>query len=72
MKYKIYHISNFGSFAPQGVSEENGYVKYHDSPRYDNANFEQLNDWAESRISLVRNAALTEIAERNVQSWRES
>lgn len=72
MKVKTYHISNFGSLAPRGVSQENGYVKYHDSPRYSDSNLEQLHDWANSNNYLIRNAARTELAERNVQTWQES
>jgi len=71
MKTKTYHLSNLGSFAPSGVTNNGGYVTYHDSPRYDSASESKLRDWSESRISSIRNAALTELAERSIESWRK-
>lgn len=70
MQTKTYHITNLGSYAPSGIADVNGYVTYHASPRYSKATEEQLNGWAESRVKAVRNAAVTEMAERHLESWR--
>lgn len=72
MKTKSYHISNLGSFAPSSATVENGYVTYHDSPRYRNATEDQLNEWSGVRTKAVRNAAVTEIAERALRVWQKS
>jgi len=71
MKTKSYHISNFGSFAPAGATERDGYVAYHDSDRYGKATGAQLDTWSESRNTAVRNAALTEQAERRLAKWQK-
>ena len=71
MKTKSYHISNLGSFAPAGVTERDGYVTYHDSDRYGSATAAQLDAWSESRNVAVRNAALTEKAERRLGEWQK-
>lgn len=71
MKTKSYHISNLGSFAPSSANVENGYVTYHDSPRYGKASDEQLEEWAGSRTKAVRNAAVTEQAERALAKWQK-
>jgi len=70
MKTKSYHKSNLGSFAPS-ISTNDGYIVYHDSPRYGKASEEQLEAWAESRIKAVSNAALTEQAERALSQWQK-
>lgn len=72
MKTQKYHTSNLGKFAPTEHSDRQGYVTYHDSPRYTNASNEQLQEWLESRSALVRAAAATEIAERDIAAWRKS
>lgn len=72
MKTKSYHISNLGSFAPSAATTEDGYVTYHDSPRYGEATDEKLNEWAKSRTKTVRNAAVTEIAERALSVWQKN
>jgi len=71
MKTKSYHISNFGSFAPAGATARDGYVTYHDSDRYGSATEAQLDAWSESRNVAVRNAALTEKAERRLAKWQK-
>ena len=71
MKTKSYHVSNFGKFAP-AISSNDGYVVYHDSPRYGAATDEQLEAWTESRNKAVRNAALTEQAERRLGEWQKN
>lgn len=71
MKTKSYHKSNLGSFAPS-ISTNDGYITYHDSPRYAKASEEQLEEWAGARIAAVRNAALTEQAERALGEWRKN
>jgi hypothetical protein len=71
MKHKSYHHSNLGSHAPSGAtSDSQGYITYHASPRYATASPEQLDKWAASNITAVRNAALTESAERALEIWR--
>ena len=70
MKTKSFHKSNLGSFCPPSFNRVD-YVVYHDSPRYAKAGLEQLEHWAgSSNIKAVRNAALTELAERELAKWR--
>lgn len=71
MKTKSYHKSNLGSFTP-AIGTNDGYIVYHDSPRYAKASKEQLESWAESRIKAVSNAARTEQAERALNEWRKN
>jgi hypothetical protein len=70
MKTKSFHRSNMGSYAP-ACANRDGYITIHDSPRYGKATDEQLVEWTESRIKLVRNAALTERAERSLREWQK-
>jgi hypothetical protein len=70
MKTRSYHVSNFGSFRPAASADTDGYVTYHDSPRYRDATDDQLEAWLDSRVAAVRNAAATEIAERKLNEWR--
>lgn len=72
MKTKSYHISNLGSYATSGIADNNGYVTYHDSPRYGIASDEELDEWADSRTKSVRNAAITEQAERRLKEWQKA
>jgi hypothetical protein len=72
VRTKTYHISNFGSMAPSGVDCVDGYVTIHDSTRYSDATVAQLHTWTTSRLPAVRDAALTELANRSVQQWRNS
>lgn len=72
MKTTTYHISNFGNMAPSGVDCVDGYVTIHESTRYSAATVQQLHTWTTSRLPAVRDAALTELANRNVQQWRNS
>ena len=73
MKTKNYHHTHLGSYVPAGAQRDRqGYITYHASPRYGAASPEQLDIWAESRTAVVRNAALTEIAERALQTWRDA
>lgn len=72
VKTKTYHISNFGSMTPAGVDCVDGYVTIHDSTRYSDATVQQLHTWTTSRLPAVRDAALTELANREVQNWRNS
>lgn len=68
MKTKSYHHTDLGSYAPSGATRDSqGYIVYHDSPRYSRATEEQLRQWSETG---VRNAALTEQAERSLAQWR--
>ena len=72
MKLKSYHSSNLGSFAPRQASQDSeGYITYHASERYATATESQLDGWAESRVAAVRNAALTEFAERALAGWQK-
>ena len=71
MKTKTYHITNLGSFSPRGITTDSaGYVTYHDSQRYAKATESQLNEWRHSKFVAVRNAALTEFAERHWSLWQ--
>jgi hypothetical protein len=72
MKIKRYHISNLGSFAPSHLANNDGYVAYHASGRYNSAMEAQLDIWADSRVRAVRNAAITEQAERKLEQWRKN
>jgi hypothetical protein len=72
MKTKSYHINNLGAFAVTSIADSMGYVKYHDSTRYKSASESQLDDWSISRLSAVRNAAITEYAERALNKWQEN
>lgn len=72
MTTATYHISNLGSYAPAGIAAFDGYVIYHKSVRYARASDEQLAAWTESRIKAVRNAAVTEQAERKLAKWQRS
>ena len=49
----------------------NGYIEYHDSPRYAKASIAQLEEWAIARIKIVRNAARIELANRKIRAWNE-
>lgn len=71
MKTRSYHISNFGRYAPIHIADASGFVTYHDSDRYGKATDQQLGEWSESRIKAVRNAAITEQAERKLEEWRK-
>ncbi len=72
MTTATYHVSNLGSYAPSGIADNNGYVTYHKSPRYGRATEAQLDGWACSRIAAVRNAAITEQAERRLAEWQRA
>lgn len=72
MKTASYHISNFGKFAPTEISDNMGFVEYHDSPKYEKMSDAQLNALQSHRLRLVRNAAITEIASRAVAKWRSN
>ena len=72
MKIKSYHNSSLGSYAPRQASQNSeGYITYHASERYATATESQLDGWAESRVGAVRNAALTEFAERAIAGWQK-
>ena len=71
MKTKSFHKTNLGSFSGGLVADMDGYVTIHDSDRYGRATAEQLAEWAESgRTLAIRNAAQTEINERQLAKWR--
>lgn len=70
MKTRAYHISNLGSFGASVPTGRDGYVTYHDSPRYAKASNSRLAEWTESRCKAVRAAAWTELAERGIAEWR--
>lgn len=72
MKIRRYHVSKFGLFGGGVVADADGYVTYHDSPRYAAATDEQLKDWAANAKTLAaRNAARTEINKRRLNEWRD-
>lgn len=64
MKKSTYHVSNLGQYAPHEIADADGYVTRHDHPRYATATDEQLDRWSRSGSRLVRNAAITEQANR--------
>lgn len=71
MKIGRYHYTQMGSHQPRGVVKDaEGYIAYHDHPRYAAASEEQLTEWATSDHVAVRNAAATELAERRLRTWR--
>ena len=73
MKTKSYHYTALGSYTPaEATRDSQGYITYHVSPRYAKATTEQLEKWSESRTTAVRNAAVTEIAERALAVWRSN
>lgn len=70
MKTREYHQSNLAGYAPTEYAS-NGYITVHDSPRYAAADLDQLEEWAEeSRYAVVRAAALTELANRELAEWQ--
>lgn len=73
MKTKSYHYTMLGSYTPSAATRDSqGYITYHASPRYAAATEEQLEEWSESRNTAVRNAAVTEIAERALKVWQSA
>ena len=71
MKKSSTHKSNFGGFAPIGANV-NGYIEYHDSPRYARASLAQLEEWeSDAKMLIVRNAARIELANRKIRAWNE-
>ena len=64
MKKHTYHVSNLGQYAPHEIADADGYVTRHDHPRYETATADQLSRWSRSGSRLVRNAAITELANR--------
>jgi hypothetical protein len=71
MKKTSIHSTQFGKFAAGLVADSQGFVEIHDSSRYAAATDETLHDWCESRSTAVRNAARAELAQRQIQQWRE-
>lgn len=73
MKTKSYHYTILGCYTPGSAKRDSeGYVTYHDSPRYAGATAGQLDEWSESRTTAVHNAAVTEIAERALKIWQSA
>lgn len=70
MRTDKYHISTWGKFAPHVPVDQEGYVVYHVSPRYQQATTQQLEAWLTSRLAAVRAAAATELAQRKLSAWR--
>jgi hypothetical protein len=71
MKTASYHSTAFGDFAPRHATQDGqGYITYHVSARYAAASEAQLDEWAQSPLTAVRNAAVTEIGERCLGEWR--
>ena len=71
MKVRTVHVNNFGNFAPPG-SDYQGYITYHDDPRYEEATDAQLQQWLNSNVPLVQAAVRVERANRAIQRWREN
>jgi len=73
MKTASYHSTAFGDFAPRRATQDNqGFITYHVSARYGKASDAQLDGWAQSPLSAVRNAAVAEIGERCLGEWRRN
>jgi len=73
MKIKKYHQTNLGAFAPKGLADDAGYIRYHDDPRYALASDERLKEWAGSfYVKPVRAAAVIEQCKRELAAWRRS
>lgn len=72
MKTANYHISNFGKFAPTEIADRMGFVDYHDSQKYEKMSDAQLSALRSHRMRLVRNAAITELANRAAAKWRDN
>jgi len=71
MKTTKFHVSNLGKFRAGVVADDCGYVRCHDSPRYDTATDDQLADWRENGRSLaVRNAAGAEMCNRQIAEYQ--
>tara|TARA_R110000787_G_scaffold139252_1_gene252959 strand:- start:143 stop:370 length:228 start_codon:yes stop_codon:yes gene_type:complete len=71
MKTITFHKSNLGKFEPHRIADDGGYITIHDSARYGSASEGELNAWDESRFSLIRNAAMVEMACRKLSACRE-
>jgi hypothetical protein len=71
-----FHKSNLGMFAPAGLADAEGYITVDDSWVYremTNADLHRIASLSCERCdSLVRAAALVELAERDLEEWRES
>lgn len=73
MKTTAYHVSNLGGYAPSEYADSTGYIEMHDSLRYADADTDQLTEWLEeSRYKVVRAAAATELACRELDKWRSA
>ena len=76
MHTKHTHKSNFGSALTGEIerrltADADGYIEYHDDPRYKELLEYELTDLVlKSEDSAVRNAALVEEMERAIHNWR--
>ena len=71
LKTRSFHASNMGSFSPTYLADQDGYITIHDSPRYKKASEAQLAEWRKSRAWVIKAAAIVELAEREIQRWRD-
>lgn len=58
------HMSVVGVFRSKCSINDDGYIEYHDSPRYSLATLSKLHHWLIKGSSLVRNAAAIELSTR--------
>lgn len=73
MKTKKFHCTLLGKFAHGLGVDTEGYVLIHDSPRYKKADISQLTKWyTDGRTLSIRNAARTELNERQLSTWQNS
>lgn len=74
MRIAQYHVSNLGRFAGDArqYADAEGYVRIHDSSRYEAASMDQLYSWLDSRNRLVQAAAATELAGRRIIKWQRT
>jgi hypothetical protein len=73
MKVLKFHGSNLGMFCPAGLADVEGYITIHDSFVYQEMTRHELHLAASPPCKkLVRAAALVELAERDLEEWREA
>jgi len=73
MKVLKFHQSSLGMFAPAGLADVEGYITIHDSFVYREMSRHELHLAACPPCQdIVRAAALVELAERDLELWREA
>ena len=72
MKTTTTHISNFGAFVPGCPADQDGYIRYHVSKKYDRMTTSQLQTIAEDQTQLqaIRNASAIALAQDELAEWQ--